>query len=41
MALHFHGPIALTARWLEKLAAFNYEVVPRPGKLVGHADGRS
>ena len=27
--------------WLEKLTAFNYEVVHRPGKSTGHADGLS
>ena len=37
--LNFKDPDALTARWLEKLAAFNYEVVHRPGKSMGHADG--
>ena len=31
----------LTARWLEKLAAFDYEVQHRPGKSIGHADGLS
>ena len=38
---NFEDPDALTARWLEKLAAFNYEVVHRPGKTIGHADGLS
>ena len=38
---NFKDPDALTARWLEKLAAFNYEVVHRPGKSIGHADGLS
>ena len=32
-------PDGLTARWLEKLAAFDYEVHHRPGKSIGHADG--
>ena len=34
-------PDGLTARWLEKLAAFDYEVQHRPGKNIGHADGLS
>ena len=38
---NFKDPDALTARWLEKHAAFNYEVVHRPGKSIGHADGLS
>ena len=29
----------ITVRWLEKLAAFDYEVQHRPGKSIGHADG--
>ena len=36
---NFQDPDALTARWLEKLA--DYEVVHRPGKSIGHADGLS
>ena len=32
-------PDALTVRWLEKLSAFDHEVVHRPGKPIGHADG--
>ena len=31
----------LTARWLGKLAALDYEVHYRPGKSIGHADGLS
>ena len=31
----------LTARWLEKLAAFDNEVQHKPGKSIGHADGLS
>ena len=31
----------LTARWLEKLAPFDYEVRHRLGKSIGHADGLS
>ena len=31
-------PDALTARWLEKLAAFDYEIEHRSGKSTGHAD---
>ena len=38
---NFKDPDALTARWLEKLAAFNYEVVHKPGKSIGHADSLS
>ena len=34
-------PDRLTARWLEKLAAIDYEVQDRPGKSHGHADGLS
>ena len=41
-ALHwlhnFKDPDALTARWLEKLAAFDYEIEHRSGKSIGHAD---
>ena len=44
-ALHwlhnFKDPDALTARWLEKLATFDYEVVHRPRKSVGLAGGLS
>ena len=36
---NFKDPDGLTARWLEKLAAFDYEVQQRPGKSIGHADG--
>ena len=35
---NFKDPDGLTARWLEKLAAFDYEVQHRPGKSIGHAD---
>ena len=38
---NFKNPDALTARWLEKLAAFNYEVIHRRGNTIGHADGLS
>ena len=38
---NFKDPDAITARWLEKLAAFDYEVVQTPGKSIGHADGLS
>ena len=34
-------PDGLIARWLEKLAAFNYEVRHKSGKSIGHADGLS
>ena len=44
-ALHwlhnFKEPDGLTARWLETLAAFDYEVQHRPSKSIGHADGLS
>ena len=35
----FKVPDGLTARWIEKLAAFHFEVQHRPGKSIGHADG--
>ena len=35
---NFKDPDGLTARCLEKLAAFDYEVQHRPGKSIGHAD---
>ena len=38
---NFKDPDGLSARWLEKLAAFDYEVQHRPGKSIGHADGLS
>ena len=38
---NFKYPDALTARLLEKLAAFNYEVVHRPGKSIRHANALS
>ena len=37
----FKDPDGITARWLEKLALFDYEVCHRPGKSIGHADGLS
>ena len=37
----FKDPDRLTARWLQKLAAFGYEVQHRPGKNIGHSDGLS
>ena len=37
----FKDPDEITARWLEKLAPFDYEVRPRPRKSIGHADGLS
>ena len=36
---NFRDSDALTAPWLKKLAAINYDVVPRPGRSIGHADG--
>ena len=38
---YFKDPDGLTARWLENLAALNYEVQHRPDKSIGHADGLS
>ena len=35
---NFKDPDGLTARWLKKLAAFDYEVQHQPGKSIGHAD---
>ena len=44
-ALHwfdnFEDPDGVTARWLEKLAAFEYETVHRSEKSVRHADSMS
>ena len=38
---NFKGPDGINARWLEKLASFNYTVRHRPGTSIGHADGLS
>ena len=38
---NFKDPDGITARWLEKLAPFDYDVRHRPGKSIGHADGLS
>ena len=38
---NFKDPDGLTARWLEKLAAFEYEIVHRNGISIGHADSMS
>ena len=38
---NFKDPDAFIARWLKNLAAFNYEVVHRPGKSIGHTNGLS
>ena len=38
---NFKDPDGITARWLEKLALFDYDVQHRPGKSIGHADGLS
>ena len=38
---NFKDPDGLTARWLQKLAAFDYEVQHRPGESIRHADGLS
>ena len=37
----FKDPDGVTARWLEKLAAFEYETVHRSEKSVRHADSMS
>ena len=37
----FKDPDGITARWLEKLAPFDYEVRHRPSKSIGHAYGLS
>ena len=37
----FKDPDGKTARWLEKLARFDYEVCHRPGKSISQADGFS
>ena len=38
---NFEDPDGLTARSLEKLAAFEYEIVHPSGKSIGHADSMS
>ena len=38
---NFKDPDGLTARWLQKLPAFDYEVHHRPVKSIEHADGLS
>ena len=38
---NFKDPDGITARWLEKLAPFDYDVRHCPGKSIGHADGLS
>ena len=38
---NFKNLDGLTERWLEKLAAFEYEIVRRSGKSIGHADSMS
>ena len=38
---NFKDPDGLTARLLEKLADFEYEIVHRSGKSIGHADSMS
>ena len=38
---NFEDPDEMTARWLERLAAFGYTVRHRPGTSIGHADGLS
>ena len=35
---NFKDVIALTARWLEKLAGFDYEIEHGSGRSIGHAD---
>ena len=38
---NFKDPDGMTARWLERLASFEYTVRHRPGTSIGHADGLS
>ena len=38
---NFKDPDGLTARWLEKLATFENEIVHRSGKSIGHSDSMS
>ena len=35
---NFKEPDALAARWLKKLAAFDYDIEHRSGKIMGNAD---
>ena len=37
----FKDPDGITARWLEKLASFDYEFRHQPSKSIGHGDGLS
>ena len=41
MAPQLQRPGYTNRRWLEKLAAFNYEVVHRTGKTIRDTDGLS
>ena len=38
---NFKDPEGMVARWMARLAAFDYDIVHRPGVLHGHADGLS
>ena len=38
---NFKYPDGIITRWIEKLAAFDYDVRHRPGKPIGHADSLS
>ena len=38
---NFKDPDRMTARWLEKLAAFDYTFLHKPGTSIGYADGLS
>lgn len=38
---NFKEPTGQVARWLEKLAAYNYEIIHRPGKRHSNADALS
>ena len=37
----FKDPEGMVARWISRLASFDFEIVHRPGVLHGHADGLS
>ena len=38
---NFKDPDGMTARWLKRLASFDYTARPKPGTSIGHADGLS
>ena len=39
--MFFNDPDGLTARWLDKLAASDYEIQHRPGKSIGQWSSRN